>query len=110
MRAARKNVTGNKIDLNWDVTLCTSIDFQLIYGDMATVATPVVDGSVCGLGISGSAGGVPLPPGDLWFLVVATDGNLIEGSWGQGASGERGGVTPSFECGVTVRDNGGSCP
>lgn len=110
MRASRSDPAGTAVDVDWDVTLCTSADFHLIYGDLADVAAYAVSGGACGLGIDGIESGVALPAGDLWFLIVADDGNLIEGSWGDGTAGVRSGLTPSFTCGVTVRDDSGVCP
>ena len=110
MRAARSIPMGTAIDVTWNVGLCPSPGYHLIYGDLADAAAHTISGSECGLGFTGSATGIAVPPGDLWLLVLANDDIETEGSWGQATSGERNGLTASAECGFVLRDNSGTCP
>ena len=110
MKARRGDPAGTTFDVQWDTSLCTSNDFHLIAGNLASVSSLTPTGSACDLGNSGTALGITAPPVSFWFLIVADDDGLIEGSWGEGTSGTRQGTTPSFQCGITVRDNAGTCP
>jgi len=52
-----------------------------------------------------------VPAGNLFFLVVGTDGAGTESSWGvTSVFGERSGLVPSGECGIAAKDISGSCP
>ena len=64
----------------------------------------------CALGVAGASTWSGVPAGDLWFVVVGTNGTGTEASWGLGTAGERGGTTASGQCGNAVRDNTGTCP
>ena len=110
MTADRGNPLATSINVTWDVATCTSSDHELLYGDLASVGSYSVAGSVCGLGISGSAAWNSVPAGNVWFVVVGTTGTGTEASWGLGTAGERGGTTASGQCGNAVRDNSGTCP
>lgn len=111
MRASRGNPAGTAINLTWDVATCLSADHHVIYGDLANVGTVVVSGAACNLGTSGSAFWTGVPAGSLWFVVVGDDDAATEGSWGKDHSGvERAGATASGLCGMTTRNNSGSCP
>ena len=112
MTAARLDPSATSILLNWDVVTCSSTNHHLLYGDLATVSSYAVNGSSCSLGTTGTAtwSGVP-GGGDIWFVVVGDDAAGTEGSWGKNSAGaERGGTSPSNQCGDTVRNNGGTCP
>jgi hypothetical protein len=111
MRGSRADASGTTIDLTWDVSTCSSTDHHLIYGDLASVASTTVIGASCHLGTSGSASWSGAPAGDLWFVVVGDDGAATEGSWGtDGTGAQRGGASPSGQCGMGARDNSGVCP
>jgi hypothetical protein len=52
-----------------------------------------------------------VPAGNVWFVIVGDDDGTTEGSWGTDGNGaQRGGVTVSGLCGMTTRDNTGTCP
>ena len=108
--ASRVNASGTAIALTWDVVTCASTDHHIVYGDLATVASAMVAGSVCDLGATGNANWAGVPAGNLWFVVVGDDNATTEGSWGTTSAGERGGATVSGQCGITTRDNSASCP
>jgi subtilisin-like proprotein convertase family protein len=111
MTAARAGVSSSTIDLTWDVSTCSSTDHHVLYGDLASVASATVGGAACHLGASGLASWSGVPAGDLWFVVVGDDDAFIEGSWGtRGDGAQRGGNAPSAVCGMTTRDNSGTCP
>ena len=99
------------IALTWDVATCASADYHLLYGNLSSVATPTVLGAACDLGTTGSATWAAVPAGNLWFVVVGDDNATVEASWGtDGVGGQRGGVTPSGQCGLVSRNNSGTCP
>jgi len=109
-RWSRADPTGSTVDVSWCVEYCPAAGYHLIYGSLADVEAYETLGSVCTLGDTGSASGVPLPDGDLWMLVVAEDSWQTEGSWGQAWDGERNGTNASGACGFVARTNAGSCP
>jgi subtilisin-like proprotein convertase family protein len=99
------------IHLSWDVASCAAKNFHLLYGTLQNVSTYAPDGAVCGLGPLGSYDWAGAPAGDLWFLVVADDASVTEGTWGtDGAGAHRNGTTASGLCGFTTRSNAGTCP
>jgi len=110
MRGSRADTPGSTIGLTWDVTTCASTDHHLLYGNLSTVAASTVSGAVCHLGASGAATWSAVPAGSLWFVVVGDNDAVTEGSWGMMTSGERGGTLASGRCGLTARDNAGTCP
>ena len=72
---------------------------------------PLVGGSKCAIGASGSAAWTGVPPGDLWFIVVAENEAGMEGSWGRNSSdADVGGSAPSGLCGAATRLNTPACP
>jgi len=95
---------GTGIDVTWDTTSCSAANYNLLYGDLASVSTYALQGSVCGLGSSGGFSWNSPPAGDIYFLAVPTDGVDTEGSWGlNSTSAERNGLGASNECGVSVK-------
>jgi hypothetical protein len=99
------------MEVTWDVSSCTASGYNLLYGDLTGLATYTLDGSVCSIGTSGTYSWSGVPAGNLYFLVVGTDGGGTESSWGlDGASTERNGMTPSGECSVAVKDISTYCP
>ena len=109
--ASRVDAAGTIIDLTWDVGACVAADYHLLYGDLASVATLALSGSVCDLGISGTHTWTGVPGADLWFLIASDDDAQDEGSWGtDGGGAHRLGTTPSGQCLMTTRDNSGTCP
>jgi hypothetical protein len=111
MTASRTDGTGASLNLKWDVTTCSSTDHHLIYGDLGTVASSSVSGGACNLGTSGTNIWAGVPAGNVWFVIVGDDDATTEGSWGTYTGGtQRGGTTVSGQCGMTTRDNSGSCP
>ncbi len=101
---------GAGIDLTWNAATCTATDYNLLYGDLSNVSTHALQGSVCALGNGGSFTWASPPSGDLFFVVVSTDGAGAEGSWGLTRTlAERNGTTPSNECGVTLKNATNYC-
>jgi hypothetical protein len=63
------------------------------------------------VGTTGSYTWSGVPAGDLFFLVVGTDGAGTESSWGMDSlPSERNGMTHSGECSTTVKEISSSCP
>jgi hypothetical protein len=107
----RLTPAGDRISLGWDTNSCAASDYNLLYGDLAAVSSYTLSGSECALGRSGSFEWSNVPPGDLFFLVVGTDGDGTESSWGRDALyGERNGETASGQCSVVAKDVSGTCP
>lgn len=105
VRADRASSDGSTITLHWDVATCVAAGYKALYGSLAGVSTATVDGAACALGTSGLATWTGVPAGDLWYVIVATDGAGTEGSWGTG-----GGGVVSGRCGDTLRNDSGGCP
>jgi len=108
LTASRVNATT--LDVAWDAASCTSTNYELLYGNLASLPSYTLLGSVCGLGTSGSATWSSVPAGDLWFLVTGVDGTGTEASWGPSTAGERNGGSASGQCGNGSRNNGATCP
>jgi hypothetical protein len=109
VRVASASPTGDSMQIEWDATSCPAGGYNLLYGDLADVATASLSGSACGIGTDGSFLWGAVPAGDLFFLVVGTDGGAVESSWGESVLGERHGLTPSDQCGVTLKDISNVC-
>jgi hypothetical protein len=111
MKGSRLDPAGSSIAVTWDVATCASADHHILYGDLSNVASLSPTGAACDLGTTGSATWTAVPAGSLWFVVVGDDNAVTEGTWGtDGNTPQRGGTTPSGFCGLTVRDNSGTCP
>ena len=110
--ASRLTPAGDEIEVTWDAVTCTSFDYNLIYGNLADVSTYALEGSECAIGTSGTHTWLGVPAGDLYFVVVGVDDNLVyESSWGTNSSGaERNGTFASNECGATNKINTETCP
>ena len=67
--ADRAPGSGTTIDLSWDAGSCPATDYNLLYGDLAGVASYALLGSECSLGTSGAHGWDAVPAGDLYFLL-----------------------------------------
>jgi hypothetical protein len=95
------------LTLAWD-DRCPPPVTNVLYGSLDVVSELHVQGALC------SAGAPEVwddaPDGNLWFLVVGTDGLATESSWGTGHAGERNGANASGQCSVGRKDPSGSCP
>lgn len=106
---------GTSLHVSWDTATCTASGYSIYYGDLANVSSVALSGSQCGIGTSGSYDWTSnVPPGNVFFIIVANDGMTTEGSWGSdyigGVHHERGGTAASGQCGIANRVNGGTCP
>ena len=111
LRAERLNPSGDTVRVTWDVASCTSTDYNLIFGFLSAVSGYALNGADCSIGTDGSHDWPTPPVGDLYFLVVGTDGAGTESSWGvDGSNQERNGLIPSGTCGVIAKNVTGSCP
>lgn len=114
----------DSLEVSFDTATCDGdADHQIVWGFGSQL--PSAPGS--SLGLSGSEcalGGSPYvwnaspdptsdPSSLVWFLVLATDGVDVEGSWGTDSAGtERGGPGAdgsSGQCGVVTKDLSNSC-
>jgi len=101
---------GDTLQVAWDAS-CGAPGYNLIYGNLSGVSTYALTGSECGIGTSGTFTWTGVPAGDLYFLIVGTDGVDAESRWGFASSGaERNGSAASAQCGVTLKDLTGTCP
>jgi hypothetical protein len=112
LTASRVTVTGDHIDVAWDAATCPTPDYNLLYGNLAELVDQDLLGAECGIGITGSFSWNTVPSGDLYFLVVGTDGSaMYESSWGRDSFGnERNGNRASFLCGTTTKVTTSTCP
>ena len=86
-------------------------DYNLIYGDLNSVAIYALSGAVCSLGTSGSHVWHGVPVGNLYFVILGSDGAGTESSWGlDSANRERNGLIPSGACGATIKNTSATCP
>jgi len=98
-------------DVVWDAASCPTTGYDLLYGDLANVASYALVGSECSIGTSGTYSWTAVPGGNLYFLVVGTDGAGTESSWGRNAGfAERNGTAASNQCGNLAKDTTGVCP
>jgi hypothetical protein len=111
VRASRLTIDGDSMRVTWDVASCPASGVNLVHGDLGAVASYTLFGAVCDLGASGDFVWLAVPDGDLYFLLVGTDGAATESSWGiDGTGQERNASVPSGFCGVTIKDPSGTCP
>jgi hypothetical protein len=111
LRAARLTSAGDTMQITWDATACTAVDYDLIYGPLGSVGTYTLTGAACSMGTSGFYLWSGVPTGNLYFLAVGVDGAGAESSWGLDSAGqERNGSLPSGYCGAAVKDLSRTCP
>jgi hypothetical protein len=107
-RAAAASTT---VDVAWSIAGCPTADYNLLYGDLNDVANYALLGSECSIGTAGSHSWTGVPGGNLYFLLIGTDGSATESSWGRvGGYGERNGSAASNQCGISTKDVTGVCP
>ena len=125
VRVNRLNAAGTSLSVAWDATSCPdAVDYNIIYGfgsqlPTALAGTYGTTGGACGIGTTSpfTWNGVPDPVADpsrlLWWVVVASDGEGTEGSWGVDAQGgERKGPGPggaSNQCAISAKDTSNAC-
>jgi hypothetical protein len=102
------DLAGSDLHLTWDGTACPATAVNVYWGHIGSYAG--FAGGVCDLPPTGSA--LVSLPGDVWMIVVATDGASTDGSHsrtGSGAELTYGGasaVCPAITSHVTT----GGCP
>ena len=127
MTVAKLDPEGTELSLSWDTESCEGegMGHMLIYGhEFPTGAAGAGDvysptGAVCGIGPMESpftwSDTPPVDPdtGLLWWLMLAEDGSLAEGSWGPDWTGaERNGPGPngsSLQCGMETKNLANTC-
>jgi uncharacterized repeat protein (TIGR01451 family) len=100
MRADRLTPDGSEIWITWD-DQCAPASAKLVYGSLDQISSYTIGGAVCDVGNPETWTAVPA--GDLWFLLIGSDGQGVESSWGLATSGERSGLFPSNACGDTAK-------
>ena len=119
------DIAGETLSIFWDTTTCTSAaDHHIIWGGRSGLFPALsggaiqIMGSICGIGTNppylwtDSPDPSLDPTGVIWWLVVARDTGVTEGSWGlDGAGQERFGPVSgsSGECGITSKDLSNGC-
>jgi hypothetical protein len=112
LTAARATPSGDQIELEWDAATCTSYDYHLLFGPLASVSTYDLSGAECNIGTSGTHMWMNVPSGSLYFLIAGTDDfGVYESSWGRDSAGVfRNGTAASFQCGTTTKVVSSTCP
>ena len=105
---------GGSLTVTYDTTSCPASQgqYNLLYGNLASVSTYGFSGSVCGVDADGSYSWSSPPEGNLFFLVVAENGTM-ESSWGKkrtGAGESERSTSPCGLCGSTAIDTASTCP
>jgi V8-like Glu-specific endopeptidase len=100
---------ADTIDLAWDAT-CGSANYNLLYGDLADVSMYTLQGATCSIGAGGGHSWTGVPGGNLFFLVVGTDGASTESSWGRDSGHRERNAIGSSQCGMSALDSTGVCP
>jgi hypothetical protein len=104
-----RNANGVELDITWDVTTCTAVDYFLVMGDLAAVSSLPITDVACGLGTSGTATITP-PPGDLYLLLGSVNAAGVESSHGLDGSGSHRVSTAVPFCAITSQSLAGTCP
>jgi len=107
MLASRLTPDGSEIEIEWD-DQCAPAGAKIVHGSLDQLSTYAVSGSVCD--IANPESWTAVPAGDLWFLILGTDGLGVESSWGLSTDGERNGLIPSNTCADTHKEITGTCP
>jgi hypothetical protein len=111
MSADNRGFPGDSMQVSWDVTTCAATDYNLLYGDLNSVGGYTLSGALCSLGTGGSHVWSGVPAGNIFFVVVATNGAGAEGSWCvDSMNQECNGSAPSGLCGASAKITGGTCP
>ncbi|HEX5042281.1 MAG TPA: fibronectin type III domain-containing protein [Candidatus Polarisedimenticolaceae bacterium] len=110
LELSASRTTSGGIQLGW-ISDCTTTNYHVASGPLSLIASYATSTGVCGLGPDGSYLWQGVPSGNIWFVVIADDGDMTEGSWGlDGDGNHRKGTTPLSWCGFTGRTNAGVCP
>jgi hypothetical protein len=111
LMGSRATLAGDVIDVSWDATSCPALAYNLLYGDLADVASYALSGGRCSIGTTGNYAWSGVPDGDLYFLVVGTNGVGLESSWGTDSDlNERNGTSASSLCLVSSKNTTATCP
>jgi len=111
LTVGRPAAASTTVDVAWNAAACPTADYDLLFGDLNDVASYTLLGADCSIGTSGSYAWTGVPGGNLYFLLVGTDGAGTESSWGRlSGYGERNGSAASNQCGNSAKDVSGVCP
>jgi DNA-binding beta-propeller fold protein YncE len=66
---------------------CSAPDHVVVFGPLDDVSAHAYSGQICGIGSDGSHGPFSPGPGSYFFLIVANDGESVEGSYGTDSHG-----------------------
>jgi len=111
LTGSRVTLAGDVMELNWDVGSCVAANYNLLYGDLADVASYDLAGSKCGLGSDGDYTWTSVPAGDLFFVIVGINGQGVESSWGTDSNlEERNGDAASGKCLISKKNTTAPCP
>ena len=122
---AKLDAAAANLSIGWDTVSCPGTrGHQIVYGWGSEL--PIAPGGSFGIGGSRCDVGITSPftwrttpdpladaSGLLWWLMIARDGAVTEGSWGADGNGvERQGPAAggsSGECGIATKDVGNTC-
>lgn len=119
VRVDKLAADGSSLSITWDTAACSGeLDHQILFGQKngfpgSPGGTYTLQGGRCDIGTASPFTWTPTPDasdgsGLVWFLIVAENNALREGSWGKyDAANERNGPGTngaSNVCGVTNRD------
>ena len=126
VRVSKLAQDGSTLSIAWDTTTCGgAADHEILYGygfglPGSTGSGFELAGSRCSIGATSPFTWTGVPQaftgstGFLFWLVVATDGAVTEGSWGRNSAGvERQGPADggaSGECGIVGKSLANRCP
>ncbi len=116
------DAAGEALRIAWDATCSVNVLHHLIWGfasgwPAAPGGTFALSGEICGIAPPFLWKEVPDPsvgkPALIWWIVVSSDGEGLEGAWGRDSAGrERQGPGPdgsSGRCGVTSKAVSDAC-
>jgi hypothetical protein len=111
LTGSRATITGDVIDVGWDAASCPALSYNLLFGDLTNVSSYALSGARCSIGTTGGYTWSGVPAGDLYFLVVGTNGVGTESSWGTDSDlNERNGTSASGLCLVSSKSTDVTCP
>ncbi len=126
VRVSKLAQDGSTLSIAWDTTTCASaVDHEILYGygfglPGSTGGGFELAGARCSIGPTSPFTWTGVPPafpgstGFVFWILVATDGAVTEGSWGKDTAGiERQGPMSggaSGECGIVDKNLANSCP
>ncbi len=103
VRVMKEAGSSSTLPVSWDVSRCSSPNYNILYGFGSGISSYTVSGGTCSIGTTGTYTWTTpaFPQGEvlLWWFIVGTNGAGDEGSWGYDSSGNEVSTVPSNLCG-----------